>query len=94
VWTQPTGFAVIVDGLFQRHIREVALNVSILHPERQRIESLKDGQFDIFTATDVVVMVSIAPPTRKNVDMPYDPELWLHRIGRVRGRHVIRPDAA
>jgi ATP-dependent RNA helicase DeaD len=48
------------------------------------IESLKDGRLDIVVATDVAARGIDVPRITHvlNVDMPYDPESYVHRIGR------------
>ncbi len=56
-------------------------------PQAQRervIESLKDGSLDIVIATDVAARGLDVPRITHvlNIDMPYDPESYVHRIGR------------
>jgi ATP-dependent RNA helicase DeaD len=48
------------------------------------IDSLKDGRLDIVVATDVAARGLDVPRITHvfNVDMPYDPESYVHRIGR------------
>ena len=62
-----------------------ALNGDIAQNQRERvIESLKDGRLDIVVATDVAARGLDVPRITHvlNVDMPYDPESYVHRIGR------------
>lgn len=62
-----------------------ALNGDIAQNQRERvIESLKDGRIDIVVATDVAARGLDVPRITHvlNVDMPYDPESYVHRIGR------------
>ncbi len=62
-----------------------ALNGDIAQNQRERvIESLKDGRLDIVVATDVAARGIDVPRITHvfNVDMPYDPESYVHRIGR------------
>ncbi|WP_183140143.1 helicase-related protein, partial [Pseudomonas syringae] len=57
----------------------------IAQNQRERvIESLKDGRLDIVVATDVAARGLDVPRITHvfNVDMPYDPESYVHRIGR------------
>ena len=65
--------------------RVAALNGDIAQNQRERvIESLKDGRLDIVVATDVAARGLDVPRITHvfNVDMPYDPESYVHRIGR------------
>ena len=65
--------------------KAAALNGDIAQNQRERvIESLKDGRLDIVVATDVAARgLDVARITHVfNVDMPYDPESYVHRIGR------------
>jgi ATP-dependent RNA helicase DeaD len=62
-----------------------ALNGDIAQNQRERvIDSLKDGRLDIVVATDVAARGLDVPRITHvlNVDMPYDPESYVHRIGR------------
>lgn len=62
-----------------------ALNGDIAQNQRERvIDSLKDGRLDIVIATDVAARGLDVPRITHvlNVDMPYDPESYVHRIGR------------
>jgi len=65
--------------------KAAALNGDIAQNQRERvIESLKDGRLDIVVATDVAARgLDVSRITHVfNVDMPYDPESYVHRIGR------------
>jgi len=62
-----------------------ALNGDIAQNQREKvIESIKDGRIDIVVATDVAARgLDVVRITHVfNVDMPYDPESYVHRIGR------------
>jgi ATP-dependent RNA helicase DeaD len=62
-----------------------ALNGDIAQNQRERvIDSLKDSRLDIVVATDVAARGLDVPRITHvlNVDMPYDPESYVHRIGR------------
>ncbi|AKX46082.1 RNA helicase [Thiopseudomonas alkaliphila] len=62
-----------------------ALNGDIAQNQRERvIDSLKDGRLNIVVATDVAARGLDVPRITHvfNVDMPYDPESYVHRIGR------------
>ena len=72
-------------ALEARGYKAAALNGDIAQNQRERvIESLKDGRLDIVVATDVAARgLDVARITHVfNVDMPYDPESYVHRIGR------------
>ena len=65
--------------------KAAALNGDIAQNQRERvIDSLKDGRLDIVVATDVAARGLDVPRITHvlNVDMPYDPESYVHRIGR------------
>ncbi|QAX82003.1 DEAD/DEAH box helicase [Candidatus Pseudomonas adelgestsugas] len=65
--------------------KAAALNGDIAQSQRERvIDSLKDGRLDIVVATDVAARGLDVPRITHvlNVDMPYDPESYVHRIGR------------
>lgn len=65
--------------------KAAALNGDIVQKQRERvIDSLKDGRLDIVVATDVAARGLDVPRITHvlNVDMPYDPESYVHRIGR------------
>jgi len=62
-----------------------ALNGDIAQNQREKvIDSIKDGRIDIVVATDVAARGLDVPRITHvlNVDMPYDPESYVHRIGR------------
>ncbi len=65
--------------------KAAALNGDIAQNQRERvIDSLKDGRLDNVVATDVAARGLDVPRITHvfNVDMPYDPESYVHRIGR------------
>ncbi len=65
--------------------RAAALNGDIAQAQRERVvEALKDGTLDIVIATDVAARGLDVPRITHvlNIDMPYDPESYVHRIGR------------
>lgn len=71
--------------LQERGYKVAALNGDIAQNHREQvIESLKDGRLDIVIATDVAARGLDVPRITHvlNVDMPYDPESYVHRIGR------------
>jgi ATP-dependent RNA helicase DeaD len=75
----------IASALEARGYKAAALNGDIAQNQRERvIESLKDGRLDIVVATDVAARGLDVPRITHvlNVDMPYDPESYVHRIGR------------
>lgn len=71
--------------LQERGYKVAALNGDIAQNHREQvIDSLKDGRIDIVIATDVAARGLDVPRITHvlNVDMPYDPESYVHRIGR------------
>ena len=75
----------IASALEARGYKAAALNGDIAQNQRERvIDSLKDGRLDIVVATDVAARGLDVPRITHvlNVDMPYDPESYVHRIGR------------
>ncbi|MGH8354263.1 MAG: DEAD/DEAH box helicase, partial [Pseudomonas sp.] len=75
----------LASALEAKGYKAAALNGDIAQNQRERvIESLKDGRLDIVVATDVAARgLDVARITHVfNVDMPYDPESYVHRIGR------------
>ena len=75
----------LAERLEARGFNAAALNGDIPQRERERtITRLKGGQLDIVVATDVaargldVERISLVI----NYDIPYDPETYVHRIGR------------
>ncbi|MCY1493186.1 ATP-dependent RNA helicase DeaD [compost metagenome] len=75
----------LASALEAKGYKVAALNGDIAQNQRERvIESLKDGRLDIVVATDVAARGLDVPRITHvlNVDMPYDPESYVHRIGR------------
>ncbi len=75
----------LASALEAKGYKAAALNGDIAQNQRERvIESLKDGRLDIVVATDVAARGLDVPRITHvfNVDMPYDPESYVHRIGR------------
>ncbi|WP_027896077.1 DEAD/DEAH box helicase [Zestomonas thermotolerans] len=75
----------LTSALEAKGYKVAALNGDIAQNQRERvIESLKDGRLDIVVATDVAARGLDVPRITHvlNVDMPYDPESYVHRIGR------------
>ena len=69
-----------------------AINGDMAQKARERtIEQLKDGKLDILVATDVAARGLDVDRVSHviNFDIPYDPEAYVHRIGRTgrAGRH-------
>jgi len=75
----------LASALEAKGYKAAALNGDIAQNQRERvIDSLKDGRLDIVVATDVAARGLDVPRITHvfNVDMPYDPESYVHRIGR------------
>ena len=75
----------LASALELKGYKVAALNGDIAQNQRERvIESLKDGRLDIVVATDVAARGIDVPRITHvfNVDMPYDPESYVHRSGR------------
>lgn len=75
----------LASALELKGYKVAALNGDIAQNQRERvIDSLKDGRLDIVVATDVAARGLDVPRITHvlNVDMPYDPESYVHRIGR------------
>ena len=75
----------LAGALEAKGYKAAALNGDIAQNQRERvIESLRDGRLDIVVATDVAARGIDVPRITHvlNVDMPYDPESYVHRIGR------------
>ena len=75
----------LASALEAKGYKAAALNGDIAQNQRERvIEPLKDGRLDIVVATDVAARGIDVPRITHvlNVDMPYDPESYVHRIGR------------
>jgi len=75
----------LAQALESKGYKVAALNGDIAQNQRERVvESLKNGRLDIVVATDVAARGLDVPRITHvlNVDMPYDPESYVHRIGR------------
>lgn len=75
----------MASALEAKGYKVAALNGDIAQNQRERvIESLKDGRLNIVIATDVAARGLDVPRITHvfNIDMPYDPESYVHRIGR------------
>jgi len=75
----------LASALEAKGYKAAALNGDIAQNQRERvIDSLKDGRLDIVVATDVAARGLDVPRITHvfNVDMPYDPESYVHRTGR------------
>lgn len=75
----------LADALQGKGYKVAALNGDIAQNHREQVvESLKNGRLDIVIATDVAARGLDVPRITHvlNVDMPYDPESYVHRIGR------------
>src|SRR5699024_4580249 len=75
----------MASALEAKGYKVAALNGDIAQNQRERvIDSLKDGRLDIVISTDVAARGLDVPRITHvfNIDMPYDPESYVHRIGR------------
>jgi ATP-dependent RNA helicase DeaD len=75
----------LAERLEARGFAVEALNGDVPQPLRERtIAKLKSGQIDIVVATDVAARgIDVERITHVvNFDVPYDPESYVHRIGR------------
>ncbi len=75
----------LADRLEARGYAASALNGDMPQPLRERtVERLRGGQLDIVVATDVAARgLDVERITHViNYDIPYDPEAYVHRIGR------------
>jgi ATP-dependent RNA helicase DeaD len=75
----------LAERLEARGFAVEALNGDIAQPQRERtIARLKAGQIDIVVATDVAARgLDVERVSHVvNYDVPYDPEAYVHRIGR------------
>jgi ATP-dependent RNA helicase DeaD len=75
----------LAERLEARGFAVEALNGDIAQPQRERtIARLKAGQIDIVVATDVAARgLDVERVSHVvNYDIPYDPEAYVHRIGR------------
>jgi len=79
------GCAEVADKLQAQGFSADALHGDLSQWQRTRVvEALKDGQIDIVVATDVAARGLDVPRISHviNLDMPYDLEAYVHRIGR------------
>jgi len=79
------GTEELADKLAARGYAAAALNGDMTQGLRERvIEQLKNGSLDIVIATDVAARgIDVARISHViNYDIPYDPEAYVHRIGR------------
>lgn len=79
------GTEELAEKLQARGFAAAAINGDIAQNQRERtIQRLKDGQVDILVATDVAARgLDVERITHVlNFDIPYDPESYVHRIGR------------
>ena len=75
----------LAERLGARGFAAAAINGDIEQKMRERtIQKLKDGQIDILVATDVAARgLDVERISHVlNYDIPYDPESYVHRIGR------------
>jgi ATP-dependent RNA helicase DeaD len=75
----------LAERLEARGFAVEALNGDIAQPQRERtVARLKAGQIDIVVATDVAARgLDVERVSHVvNYDVPYDPEAYVHRIGR------------
>jgi ATP-dependent RNA helicase DeaD len=75
----------LAERLEARGFAVEALNGDIAQPQRERtVARLKSGQIDIVVATDVAARgLDVERVSHVvNYDVPYDPEAYVHRIGR------------
>ncbi|HEY5790458.1 MAG TPA: DEAD/DEAH box helicase [Gammaproteobacteria bacterium] len=75
----------LAQKLEARGYAATALNGDMPQPLRERtVERLRDGSLDIVVATDVAARgLDVERITHVvNFDIPYDPEAYVHRIGR------------
>ncbi len=86
------GLAEVAERLEARGFASAAINGDMPQKARERtIEQLRGGKLDILVATDVAARgLDVERVSHVvNYDMPYDPEAYVHRIGRTgrAGRH-------
>ncbi|MCJ8167976.1 DEAD/DEAH box helicase [Atopomonas sediminilitoris] len=75
----------MADMLIKNGYRAAALNGDIAQAMREQVvDKLRKGSLDIVIATDVAARGLDVPRITHvlNIDMPYDPESYVHRIGR------------
>ena len=80
-----TATVELADKLSARGFAAAAINGDIPQKTReQTIQKLKNGRIDILIATDVAARGLDVPRISHviNYDIPYDPESYVHRIGR------------
>ena len=80
-----TATAELAEKLLARGFAADAINGDIAQKTRERtIEQLKKGKIDILVATDVAARgLDVERISHViNYDIPYDPESYVHRIGR------------
>ena len=85
----------LTDKLKARGFTAAAINGDIPQQQRERtVENLREAKIDILVATDVAARGLDVPRITHvlNIDMPYDPESYVHRIGRT-GRAGRKGDA-
>lgn len=75
----------VADKLITRGLNAAAINGDMNQGLREKtIEKLRDGDVDILVATDVVARgIDVMRVSHVfNFDMPYDSDVYIHRIGR------------
>jgi ATP-dependent RNA helicase DeaD len=75
----------VADRLAVRGYRAAALHGDMAQSERERVlRRFREGQIEVLVATDVAARgLDIEAVTHViNFDVPWDPELYIHRIGR------------
>jgi len=80
-----TATVEVADKLRARGIAAAALNGDMVQRERERtVDRLRQAKLDILVATDVAARgLDIDRLSHViNFDIPYDPEAYIHRIGR------------
>jgi ATP-dependent RNA helicase DeaD len=80
-----TATSDIADRLEARGYAAAALNGDMVQKQREKmIERLKAGTLDVLVATDVAARGLDVDRVSHviNYDIPYDPEAYIHRIGR------------
>ncbi|MEO7199729.1 MAG: helicase-related protein, partial [Dokdonella sp.] len=85
----------LAEKLQARGLAAAAINGDMAQPQRERtIHQLKEGKLDILVATDVAARgLDVERISHVlNYDIPYDPESYVHRIGRT-GRAGREGDA-
>jgi ATP-dependent RNA helicase DeaD len=90
-----TATSEVADRLEARGYAAAALNGDMVQKQREKmIERLKAGTLDILVATDVAARGLDVDRISHvvNYDIPYDPEAYIHRIGRT-GRAGRQGDA-